>query len=235
MLKLTDIEELTELVYKRNALKMNAWLKKKYIEDFKVYTILDNDRCLIFKDPDCNNVYIIVAGSDDKQDWKENFMVTTIKRLFYGFKGYALPAEAIVTKLVRFCKDRGLSIFDLVVILGAHSRGSGIIQNVYRQLFEYSKKIKVYGWGFGGPGGGGKRFAKGLTNALFTKFWINGDPVPICNPFHKDIGKVVKLPKQIDGFWNRLFKMFKGDFNHRRYECIGKIFPFSEMNARGEY
>ena len=114
-----------------------------------------------------------------------------------------------------------------------HSRGCAIAQNLFRQLWECYNRTELHGWGFGGPGGGGRRFVRDVTTDRFTKFEIKGDIVPCINPFAKNIGVVEKLPKQVKGFWHRLKLLFKGDMNHRSYDCIEKIYPWCDMLADG--
>ena len=228
---LLDIEELSQLVYKKRELKLLKWFYDRGVENFIILPILGNDRAVFFEYD--NIVYVGIAGSDDKQDWRENGQVFRwIKRLFYGFKGYALPAENIKSLFESWIYHMHMK--PCWFTLFGHSRGESIEQNLYVQMDEDPRyKDNFNGWGFGGPGGGPRKFAKGRKNARNVKFEIKGDPVHVINFLARDIGEVVKLPKQIKGFFNRIKHLFKGEMNHRSYDCIKKYSPWNNMDAQG--
>jgi hypothetical protein len=224
-LRLTDVEKLTRLVYRKREQEMYDFLRTiDGITHIRVREIDKNDRVLYFT----HNyiLYVIFAGSDDIPDWVENFEVIPEPELYYGFRGYAVPAE----KAADIIESDTEAEYNGVVVAG-HSRGGAIAQNFFRQ----TKCLvpRIYGWSFGNPGGGGKRFALHMENCKFVNFDIKGDVATKLNPLKVDIGRTVDLPRQISGFFNRIRRMFKGELNHRSYECIGKISPWMHMDAMG--
>jgi len=236
-MKLTELEELSQLIYRKRHRELLLFLEKHNIKEFKILPYVeDNDRAILFYKE--RKIYIATAGSDDKKDWLENLKVfKTIKRLFYGFQGYAIPAEYITQEAHLFMLGYIVNREVDNVILAAHSRGDSININVFVQLREKLKNmpVKLFGWGFGGPGGGSWRFRKAAGDCNYIHFEIKGDPVHRLNFLAKTVGEVVKLPRQIHGFWNRIKLLInKGDMNHRSYDCIGNIEPWKSMNDIGE-
>jgi len=232
-MKLTTIQKLSRLVYKKRESDLINFITDTIPEHSEIINI-GNDRIFIMFIKD--TVYVGIAGSDDKQDWRENFQIKTVKDLFYGYKGYALPAQDVVAEVLKFCIKYEISIHECFIILYAHSRGAGIAENVYCQLknkFHINEEA-MYGWGFGDPGGGSRRFKRASGYCNFVNFEIKGDPVAKINFLSRKIGETVKLKKQIKGFFNRIKNLFKGNMNHRSYDCINEIYPFNEMDERGE-
>jgi len=224
-LRLTDVEKLTRLSYRKRSQEMYDYLRTlEGIEHAKVIEIDKHDRMLYFVQN--YTLYVIIPGSDDLPDWIENFEVIPDSSLYYGFSGYAKPAEKMADVIET---DREIS-YSRIVVAG-HSRGGAIAQNFFRQTKYLVPNI--YGWSFGNPGGGGRKFAEHMENCKFTNFDIKGDVVTKLNPLKVDIGRTVDLPRQISGFFNRIRRMFKGELNHRSYECIGKISPWMHMDALG--
>jgi hypothetical protein len=165
-----------------------------------------------------------VAGSDDRQDWKENIMIMTIKRLWYAYKGFALPAENIVKGIKNYCIAWDININKISIEQSCHSRGGAIGAIIHKALSDEGIKINTFAWGSAYPGGC-RFFNRAQTNTL-CRFEIKGDPVPHSNPFGKHIGVKIELPRQIHGFFNRIKGFFKGDINHRSYDCIKNIEPY---------
>ena len=238
-MKLIDLERLSQLIYKKNESELYLFMVQQDITIYRIFEVAGNDRAVIFyKD---HKLYITTAGSDDKQDWKENFMVRKMKDLFYGFKGYAIPAKEIAINVRRFIHQKKLGELIEYIILIGHSRGDGVDENVFVQLKEYysDATFKLRGWGFGGPGGGGRKFRRlagdcDCDQYRYIHFEIKGDPVHWVNFMAKPIGRVVKLPRQIHGFFNRIKLLFKGKINHRSYSCVENIEPWKRMDDIGE-
>jgi hypothetical protein len=232
-MKLTELEKLSQLVYKKRARNLTEWIIDNKINAVKICNI-GNDRVVFIHEN--NTVYIGIAGSDDKQDWKENFQLKTLKKLFYGYRGLAIPAADVIREFKQFRIDSGLNRDEITIIPFGHSRGGGIASNVYVQLknkYEYPIEL-LYGWGFGNQDGGGVRFRKRAGHCNFINFDIKGDPVPNINIFGRKIGETVVLKKQISGFFNRIKMMFRGEMNHKSYDCINSIYPWKAVDERGE-
>jgi len=226
MLMLTDVEKLTQLIYKRNDRELLKWLLDNDVSEFEILKPDKNDRSIVFLHEDI--LYNITAGSDDLPDWIENFIVIPCRELYHGFKGYAEPAK-IIADYIKNCPLE----CEHIVIAG-HSRGGAIAQNVFRQIRHlYYKNIN--GWSFGNPGGGSKKFARGTEHFQFINFDIKGDVVTKLNFLKCDLGKTINLPRQIKGFGNRIRRILKGELNHRSYACIAEIEPWNMMKAKGGY
>ena len=104
-LKLKDMQELSEYIYKKNRDDLYSYLSINEIETYTIYDILINDRCIILLSGD--TLYISISDSDDLQDWKENMFVRylkTIKRYHYEKAGACLPAAEILGVLNSFVK-----------------------------------------------------------------------------------------------------------------------------------
>jgi hypothetical protein len=219
MLKLWQLEELSQLIYKRNSDDLESWISDNGIVYSEIYEIQGNDRAVIFMYHD--TLYVAVAGSDDKQDWKENiFQLKKIKRLKYSYKGVALPGEDVLMKIRQFCNLYCVDLFTAKIRGVGHSRGSNIIESLISQIEAVRGKDNLKMYGFGGTGAGGRKFAKLAKTRNYFRFVIKGDFAKWINPFDKCCGKVIYLPKQRKGFLNRLTGLFKGKMNHREYHCI---------------
>ncbi len=227
MLKLRELEELSRLIYKKREAKLYEWLRRHNIKTYNISSIQDNDRAIIFFFDE--TIYIAIAGTDDKVDWRENMQVCTDKRLMYGYAGYAQPAEGVLNMLRKFCRENGTPFNRVMRKIIGHSRGGAIAANLYAQIKkEYGVK-NLEAITFGAPPPGGGRFKKRCGNCgTLVAFQIKGDPVWRCiiNPFGRHIGRQVKLPKQIKGFRTRLKELFKGNMNHRCYHCVNEIEPW---------
>jgi len=222
ILGLVNLEKLSRLSYYKRYAEFWSWIKKFHPVGVYVRSIQGNDRLIIFQYK--GSVIMSIAGSDDKADWKENFIIKTIKRLWYSYKGFADPAEAIAKELEMYCDMWSLDIKKIHIEQSSHSRGGGISKIVQKIFEDKGIDSKTFTWG--APPSGGRRFCKRAKTDNTIEFQIKGDPVPRSNPFGKANGKVIKLPKQIKGFFYRIKQLFKGNMNHRSYNCIKDIYPY---------
>lgn len=246
-LPLIVIEKLTQLIYTRRDVYLRKWLDDNGIKNFEIHKVLKNDRCVIFNIR--NSVYCFIAGSDDGRDWWENALaipvVLQVWTLFWGYVGYAKPAEKIVELIREFCERNNIPVDLASFIIAGHSRGDAIAQNVFAQINTKKRKRRnkkkdawnkrkfgfgkdrTDGWGFGGPDGGGIIFRKKCNSPRYRKFKVDGDPVPNANPFLGGIGEIYELPRYVTGsFGERIEKRKHGEMNHHGYHQVAEIEPF---------
>lgn len=225
-----QMQELSELIYKRNEDDLFTFLSKNEIEVFEIHEIHGNDRAIIFLSGD--RLYFSISGSDDKQDWKENMFfkyLKPLKKYNYAKAGAAIPANEILQKIKKFCDTYSVD-YKTVIMRGiAHSRGADILESLTDQLETDRGKENIKTYGNGNTGAGGPRFARRAKTNNFISFLIKGDFAKWINPFNKCSGKVIYLPQQRKGLkW--ILGLFKGKMNHREYRCLRKMLPYCEWD-----
>ena len=228
-LKLKDMQELSEYIYKKNRDDLYSYLSINEIETYTIYDILINDRCIILLSGD--TLYISISGSDDLQDWKENMFVRylkTIKRYHYAKAGACLPAAEILRCVKQFCEENCVDYKTVKIRELSHSRGADIGESLCDQIETGRGKDNLMTYGNGSTGAGFWRFGKLAKTKNRINFLIKGDFAKWINPFNRHSGKVIKLPKQIKGFWNRFGNLFKGKMNHREYRVLRTMQPYCD-------